>query len=113
VWEPYSPDRLAALRRAGRAVFVDFTAAWCLSCQVNERIALATPAVQAAFRQERVVAMKADWTNRDPAITEALAAFQRSGVPFYVLYRPRRPPQVLPELLTPDLVLAALQQANQ
>lgn len=111
VWEAYSPTRLAALQRAGQAVFVDFSAAWCLSCQVNERVALASPAVQAAFQRQRVVVMKADWTNRDPLITAALASFQRNSVPFYVLYRPRRDPQILPELLTPSLVQEALERA--
>jgi thiol:disulfide interchange protein/DsbC/DsbD-like thiol-disulfide interchange protein len=112
VWEPYSEDSLQSYRAAGRPVFVDFTAAWCISCQVNERVALDTRRVRSAFRGHDVVLMKADWTRRDPVITRALASFGRVGVPLYVLYPPdpNAEPRVLPELLTPAIVLDALRE---
>lgn len=109
-WEPWTQSQVDAYRAQGRPVFVDFTAAWCISCQVNERVALGTRKVRAAFAGYNIVLLKADWTRRDPAITEALAGFGRVGVPLYVLYPadPAAEPRVLPELLTPDIVLNAL-----
>ncbi|HYC58048.1 MAG TPA: thioredoxin family protein [Thermoanaerobaculia bacterium] len=109
-WEPYSEARVNELRAAGRPVFVDFGAAWCLTCQVNERVALAAAPVLAKFREKNVAMLKADWTSRDPAITEALTKLGRSGVPTYVLYSkdPSAPPRLLPEVLTPTLVIDAL-----
>lgn len=109
-WEPYTEEAITTYRQAGRPVFVDFTAAWCISCQVNERVALETGAVRAAFRERDVALLRADWTRRDPLITRALASFGRVGVPLYVLYPadPAAEPRVLPELLTPAIVLEAL-----
>lgn len=109
-WEPYSTERLAALRAEGKPVFVDFTAAWCLSCKVNEVVAIDTEAVRKKFTESGVVLMKGDWTKSDPAITKALADFGRNGVPLYVLYGSDRnaSPQVLPEVLTQGIVLDAL-----
>jgi thiol:disulfide interchange protein DsbD len=101
----------AAVQReldAGRAVFIDFTAAWCLTCQLNEAGALADPAVLSGFRAAGVQLFRGDWTNGDPVITSWLARYGRAGVPFYLLLRPGRQPVVLPELLTADLVLQAL-----
>jgi thiol:disulfide interchange protein DsbD len=90
-------------------VFVDFTASWCLSCQVNERVALQQPQVQQAFKDANVVLLKADWTRGDDAITQALTAMGRSGVPAYALYVPgQSEPQLLPEALTPGIVTDAL-----
>jgi thiol:disulfide interchange protein len=91
---------------------VDFTAAWCISCQVNERVALQTTAVRRAFAERDVALLKADWTRRDPEITRALAAFGRVGVPLYVLYPadPSAEPRILPELLTQRIMLEALDQ---
>jgi thiol:disulfide interchange protein len=111
-WEPYSEERLAELRRAGTPVFVDFTADWCLTCQVNERVALDRDEVRARFREEGVVLMKADWTRHDETITRALAAHGRQGVPLYVLYgrTPEDPGRLLPEVLTPGLVLSTLDE---
>jgi thiol:disulfide interchange protein DsbD len=96
---------------AGTPVFVDFTAAWCVTCQVNERVALDTPAVRRKMREVGVVAVRADWTRPDPEITRALEFFGRQGVPLYVLYTGRRndPPRILPQLLTERLVLAELE----
>ncbi len=107
--EVYSPDRVNQLRAEGRTVFVNFTAAWCITCLMNERVALSTAEVKQALIDEKVVYLKADWTNRDAEIARTLASFGRSGVPLYVVYRKgSAEPQVLPQLLTPGLVLAAL-----
>jgi thiol:disulfide interchange protein DsbD len=111
-WEPWSEERVAELRRAGRPVFVDFTAAWCLTCQVNERVALRDPDVQARFREGGVAVLKADWTRHDPRITAALASYGRQGVPLYVLYGADTGPVVLPEIITPGIVRAALDGAR-
>jgi thiol:disulfide interchange protein DsbD len=94
---------------AGQPVFVDFTASWCLSCQVNERVALSQPAVQQAFASANVALFRADWTREDPAITEALTSLGRSGVPVYALYTPgQSDPQLLPQVLTPGIVTEAI-----
>jgi thiol:disulfide interchange protein DsbD len=108
-WEPWSADAVTRAQTEGRPVFVDFTAAWCLSCQVNERVALSQPEVQKAFQGANVVLLKADWTRHDEAITQALAGLGRSGVPAYVLYHPgQSEPTLLPEVLTPGIVIEAL-----
>ena len=108
-WEPWSQAAVDKYRAAGRPVFVDFTASWCLSCQVNERVALRTSQVDAAFQKANVALLKADWTNRDDAIANALTSLGRSGVPAYVLYAPGSDaPTLLPEALTPGIVTDAL-----
>ena len=101
---------MAELRAQGKPVFVDFTAAWCLTCQVNERVALETREVAERFEREGVTLLKADWTLRDDRITQALASYGRQGVPVYVLYGrdPVGEPRLLPEVLTPGVVFAAL-----
>lgn len=113
-WQPYSEARVAELRAAGKPVFVDFGAAWCLTCQVNERVALNAAPVVAKMKEKGIVPLKADWTSRDPAITAALGKLGRSGVPTYVLYPsdPNAPPQVLSEILTPTYLVQALDQAR-
>jgi thiol:disulfide interchange protein len=109
-WEPFSPERLQAERAAGRPVFVDFTADWCVNCKVNERVALSRPEVLAAFEKRGVVKLKADWTSDDPVVTAELKKFGRASVPFYLLYAPgASEPQELPSLLTPGIVLSALE----
>ncbi|MGA2572309.1 MAG: thioredoxin family protein, partial [Terracidiphilus sp.] len=108
-WQPWSADAVERALAAGQPVFVDFTASWCLSCQVNERVALDRPEVMQAFAARNVALFRADWTRQDPAITEALAALGRSGVPVYALYTPgQNAPQLLPQVLTPGIVLDAL-----
>ena len=113
-WQPYSEAKVAELNAAGRPLLVNFTASWCLTCMVNERNAFADSAVQAIFRDKKVTLMKGDWTNRDPAITKALAAFGRAGVPLYVVYNPRpgaTEPVVLPQLLTAGIVQSTFADA--
>ena len=108
-WEPWSAETVSRYLAQGRPVFVDFTASWCLSCQVNERVALNQPDVQKAFDQANVALLRADWTQRREEITEALNALGRSGVPAYALYVPGKDsPQLLPEVLTPGIVTDAL-----
>jgi thiol:disulfide interchange protein DsbD len=108
-WEAWTPDAVEKYRSQGKAVFVDFTASWCLSCQVNERVVLDRSDVQAKFTQAGVVLLRADWTQHDDAIAQALAKLGRSGVPTYALYLPGKPePQVLPEVLTSGIVFDAL-----
>lgn len=108
-WQPWSEAAQSAALAAHRPVFVDYTASWCLSCQVNQRVALDRPEVMAAFRAKHVLLLKADWTRRDEAITRSLQSLGRSGVPDYAFYRPgASQPELLPEALTPSIVLAAL-----
>ncbi len=103
--EAFSETRLAALRAEGRPVFVDMTAAWCVTCLVNERIALAPAAVRTAFAARHVATLVGDWTSRDAVITGFLRAHDRDGVPFYVYYPPGGEGRVLPQILTADRVL--------
>jgi thiol:disulfide interchange protein DsbD len=107
-WQPYSANALAALTASGKPVFVEFTAAWCVTCQVNKKLVLSRDDVLDAFRARGVQLVRADWTRRDPEIAQALARIGRSGVPAYVLYRPGREPVVLPEILTRDRLIEAL-----
>lgn len=109
-WEPFSPARLAELQAAGRPILVNFTAAWCITCLVNERVALSSSRVAQKLADRAVATLKADWTHRDPAITAALAAFGRVGVPLYVLYSPQTAePVILPQILTEAVLLQNLQ----
>ena len=112
--EVWSPEKVAELQAAGRPVLVDFTAAWCVTCQVNEKIALSGAKVADAFKAQDAVYLKADWTNRDPAIAKALADFGRVGVPLYVVYpKGGGAPVILPQLLTEGLVIEAIEKAGQ
>lgn len=106
--QPFSPERLADARAAKRPVLVNMTAAWCITCLVNERVALSSPRIAGEFSSRELLYLKGDWTNRDPEITVYLERYGRTGVPLYVLYLPGRDPQVLPQILTEGIVLAAL-----
>jgi thiol:disulfide interchange protein DsbD len=108
--EPYSAERLARLRAEGKPVFINMTAAWCITCLVNERTTLSTAAVQQAMQDNKVIYMKGDWTNRDPAITAFLQSFKRDGLPFYVFYSPGKEPVILPPVLTQAIVTDAFKQ---
>jgi thiol:disulfide interchange protein DsbD len=108
LWQPYSEARVAELVAQGKPVFVDFTAAWCVTCQVNKQLVLSRPETERAFAERGVALLRADWTREDPAITRALASLGRNGVPVYVLYRPGNGPRLLPEILTREAVQAAL-----
>jgi thiol:disulfide interchange protein len=112
-WIAFSPERLQNELAQGHSVFIDFTAAWCITCKFNEASVLESAAVKSAFQHYDVVKMKADWTNADPVITKTLKQFGRVGVPLYVLYPAGTPnePIVMPELLTQSLVLNHLQSA--
>lgn len=106
--EPYSAERLAELRAEGRPVFVDATADWCLTCKVNEHVALKNNDIQRLFAEKKIALLVADWTARDAAITEYLASFGRNGVPLYVYYAPQSEPVVLPQILTPATLRDAI-----
>ncbi len=109
VWQTFDPDRIAALRGEGKAVLVNLTAAWCITCQVNERVALSSPSIGRALADGNVVPLKGDWTNGDPVITRYLSGFGRTGVPLYVLYPAGEgEPTVLPQLLTESIVRNAI-----
>jgi thiol:disulfide interchange protein DsbD len=110
-WQDWSPERVAALRAEGIPVYVDYTAKWCFTCQVNKRV-YKSPEIKRLIAEKKVVLLKADWTNEDPAITAALADLGKVAVPVNVLYVPgQSEPRVLDELdglLTEDLVIQAL-----
>lgn len=112
-WKRWSPEALASARAEGRAVFVDFTAAWCVTCQVNKHLVLESDALHARFEERNVVRLRADWTNQDAQITAALRDLGRIGVPVYAVYAAgsKGAPILLPELLTQDRVLRAIDEA--
>lgn len=108
-WRKFTPETLEALRAQGRAVFIDFTADWCITCKVNERVALSKPEVAAAFAEKNVVALKADWTNSDEVVTKALEGYGRNSIPLYVYYPAGQGDhKILPQVLTPGIVVGAL-----
>jgi thiol:disulfide interchange protein DsbD len=115
-WQPYDAARAQEITAAGRPLLINFTASWCLTCLVNERNAFSDEAVQAVFRDKGVTLMKGDWTNRDPVITKALAAFGRAGVPLYLVYNAKpgsSEPLVLPQLLTATIVHDAFVDSSE
>jgi thiol:disulfide interchange protein len=113
-WQPFTPARLQSELSQGHRVFVDFTAAWCITCKFNEASVLETSAVREAFQRHAVTKLKADWTNGDPEITKLLQHFGRPGVPLYVLYPGNQEePFVFPELLTKGIVLDKLETLSR
>ena len=109
VWEPWSPEAVAKLRADQRIVYVDFTARWCATCQTNKKLVFGSGEVLKVFADKKVATLRADWTNKDPRITAELAAYQRSAVPFNVVWLPGKDtPVLLPELLTAGIVLDSL-----
>jgi len=113
-WEPFTLPKLERYLGEGKAVFVDFTADWCLTCKVNEKAVLTDNDVIEKFRSSGIVAIKADWTTRNPDITRLLAKFERSGVPLYVIFPAGKPlePIVLPEVITSSMVIEAIERAT-
>jgi thiol:disulfide interchange protein/DsbC/DsbD-like thiol-disulfide interchange protein len=109
-WQPWAPGAAEQIVAAGRPVFVDFTAAWCVTCQYNKKTTLANADVLSDLHAKNVALLRADWTRRDPAITAALAALGRSGVPVYVFYQAGKPPVVLTEVLSVDEVRRTIAQ---
>jgi thiol:disulfide interchange protein len=108
VWEDFSPSKVEVFKSNRRAVFVDFTAAWCISCKVNELVVFNSTEVKEKLRSHNVALLKADWTSQDPVITQSLADLGRSGVPTYVIFQPEKDPILLPEVITPGIVINAL-----
>ena len=113
-WQAFTPERLQAELEQGHNVFLDFTAAWCITCKFNEASVLESAVVRDAFTRGGIVKMKADWTNGDPAITKLLQQFGRPGVPLYVLYRGKgEDPVVFPELLTKSIILDKIENISR
>jgi thiol:disulfide interchange protein len=109
LWQAWTPGKVEQLLAQGQPVFVDYTAAWCVTCQYNKKTTLGRDDVLQAFSSKNVQLLRADWTRRDPAISAALSALGRSGVPVYVLHAPNRAPQVMSEILSADELRAAIQ----
>jgi thiol:disulfide interchange protein DsbD len=114
-WEPFTPQLIGQYRAQGKPVLVDFTAKWCLSCQVNERVVLGRDDVQKRLHDSGIALVRADWTRHDETIAQTLAGLGRSGVPTYVIYsgNPNEPPKILPEVLTTGIIFDALDELKQ
>jgi thiol:disulfide interchange protein DsbD len=114
VWEAWSPEAVAKLRAENRIIYVDFTARWCATCQANKKLVFHNDEVLRYFAEKKIATLRADWTNKDPRITAELARYQRSAVPFNVFWIPgKNDPVILPELLTPGIVLEAVKQGSK
>ncbi|MGE9292779.1 MAG: protein-disulfide reductase DsbD family protein [Puniceicoccales bacterium] len=111
-WQKWSPELVEKLRKEKRIIYVDFTARWCTTCQLNKRVVFGSDEVLDTMKDDNVALLKADWTSQDPTITNALSSFGKSAVPFNIIYSPHlEKPIELPSLLTPDIVLKALDKA--
>jgi thiol:disulfide interchange protein DsbD len=108
--EAFSSGRLAGLRREGKPVFVDMTAAWCITCLVNERLVLDSPSIRKAFSENDVTFLRGDWTSRNLDITAFLHEHGREGVPLYIYYPPQGEARLLPQILTSDLVIGTIKR---
>jgi len=109
VWDKWSPEAVEQLRADNRIVYVDFTARWCATCQANKRLVFHSADVLREFKEKHIATLEGDWTNKDPMITAELAKYQRAAVPFNIIWFPgRQDPVILPEILTPGVVLGAL-----
>ncbi len=111
-WQPYKAQKLQQALDEGKMVFIDFTATWCLTCQINKKMALYHPKVIETLKKMNIVTLRADWTHHDPLITRALAEYGRTSIPLYVLYGKNKKPQILPTLLTPTLLVEALEKLS-
>ena len=112
-WAAYSPETVNAMVADGKTVYVDFTAKWCLTCKINKKVAFGNDEVIQYFESNNIVALKGDWTRRDPVITRELQRVGRSGVPANIIYRPDGSSKLLPEVLTPAVVLGALKEVSE
>jgi thiol:disulfide interchange protein DsbD len=114
-WQRWSPETVASARADGKIVLVDFTADWCLTCQVNKKIAIEIPSVRAKLKDLNAIALVGDYTHFPENISAELQSFNRAGVPLVLVYpkNPDAPPIVLPEVLTPGIVLNALDRAEK
>jgi len=112
-WKPWSPEAVAKARAEGRPVFVDFTADWCVTCQANKKTSIEISSVRSKLKEINAVALIGDYTREDDAITAELKRFGRAGVPLVLVYPadPKAEPKVLPEVLTPKIVLDAIEKA--
>jgi thiol:disulfide interchange protein DsbD len=109
VWEKWSPESVEKLRSENRIVYVDFTARWCATCQANKRLVFHSGDVLRTFHERRIATLRGDWTNKDPQITAELAKYHRAAVPFNLIWLPgRADPIILPEILTPSVVLGSI-----
>ena len=113
-WQKYSSLAVSQSRQKGQGVFIDFTADWCINCQVNDRLVLQNSNVVRAFKDQGIIAFKGDWTKYDPAITQALASFGRDSIPVYVYYPPGGDvPIILPQIITPNMILQCIGSINK
>ena len=112
-WKKWSTEAVHQGLADGKTVYVDFTATWCLTCQVNKKVALGNKEVITFFKDNEVIALKGDWTRKDPKIKEEIGKFGRVGVPTNIIYRPDGSSQLLPEVLTPGIVLEALKKESK
>ncbi|MDG1814207.1 MAG: thioredoxin family protein, partial [Porticoccaceae bacterium] len=113
LWQTYSPQLLSDLRSNGQAVFINLTADWCITCLVNEKVALGSDTFYQALAENNITYLKGDWTNNDPEITKLLNQYQRSGVPLYLMYpNGQGEPEILPQILLEPMIMEAINRTN-